>query len=122
MEKILIFLVFNFYGFHLCCQVIPDQSMLSARAPSSFKALFMTTKGDFTIEVYRDWSPKGDDRLYQSLKTGFYNNNGIFRVKQAMCFSSGSPTATQSMNSGIKELYRMNREWCRKTISQICLV
>ena len=63
-------------------QVIPDQSMMMAHAPSRFTALFKTTKGDFGIEVIREWSPLAADRLYQLLKTGFYNNNSLFRVQK----------------------------------------
>jgi peptidyl-prolyl cis-trans isomerase A (cyclophilin A) len=70
-------------------QVIPDQSMLMARAPARFKAMFHTTKGDFTVEVYREWSPAGADRLYQALKTGFYNSNGIFRVQTGYVIQFG---------------------------------
>lgn len=62
-------------------QVIPAEKILKKKAPKTFTAEFETTKGNFTIEVIRDWSPLGADRLYQLLKTGFYNNNGIFRVQ-----------------------------------------
>jgi cyclophilin family peptidyl-prolyl cis-trans isomerase len=63
-------------------QILPDQSTLKARAPASFKAVFKTTKGDFTLEVVREWSPEGADRLYQLLMTGFYNQNSLFRVQK----------------------------------------
>ena len=62
-------------------QVIPDQSMMMARSPATFKALFKTTEGDFTIEVIREWSPVAADRLFQLLYTGFYNNCALFRVQ-----------------------------------------
>jgi peptidyl-prolyl cis-trans isomerase A (cyclophilin A) len=68
-------------NFQLEAQVIPDQSTLKARAPGTFMALFRTTKGNFTVEVHRDWSPEGADRLYQLLVTGFYNQNALFRVQ-----------------------------------------
>jgi peptidyl-prolyl cis-trans isomerase A (cyclophilin A) len=61
---------------------VPDTSILSQRAPDVFRAVFTTTKGDFTIEVYRNWSPLGADRLYQLLKSGFYNDNCLFRVQK----------------------------------------
>ena len=62
-------------------QVIPDQSTLMAHAPPAFHALFKTTRGDFTLEVNREWSPSGADRLYQLLMTGYYNQNALFRVQ-----------------------------------------
>jgi len=61
---------------------VPDTTILSQRAPDVFRAAFTTTKGDFTIEVYRNWSPLGADRLYQLIKTGFFDNNCLFRVQK----------------------------------------
>ena len=65
----------------LFAQIKPDSSILKIQAPESFSAKFVTTKGTFTIEAYRSWSPEGVDRLYQLIRTGFYNNNSIFRVQ-----------------------------------------
>jgi peptidyl-prolyl cis-trans isomerase A (cyclophilin A) len=42
--------------------------------------LFSTTKGDFTVEVHRDWSPNGADRFYNLVKNGFYDGCEFFRV------------------------------------------
>ena len=70
-------------------QVITDQSMLMAHAPATFHALFRTTKGDFSIEVTREWSPAGADRLYQLLMTGFYNQNALFRVQKSYVVQFG---------------------------------
>lgn len=57
-----------------------DPSLLKLKAPATFKAEFITTKGNFTVEVYRSWSPLGADRFYQLVKSGYYNNTIIFRV------------------------------------------
>jgi len=54
--------------------------LLKAKAPDVFKARFTTTKGDFVIEVHRDWSPLGADRFYNLVKSGFFNNAHFFRV------------------------------------------
>ncbi|MFZ4521406.1 MAG: peptidylprolyl isomerase [Bacteroidales bacterium] len=70
-------------------QVIPDQSTMMAHAPSTFRALFKTTKGDFTVEITRAWSPAGADRLYQLLSTGFYNQNSLFRVQRGFVVQFG---------------------------------
>jgi len=48
--------------------------------PSSYKVLFTTSKGDFTVEVHRDWAPKGAGRFYELVKTGFYDEVRFFRV------------------------------------------
>ncbi len=57
-----------------------DASVLKQKAPDTFKAEFLTSKGNFTVEVYRHWSPLGADRFYQLIRTGYYNNTIIFRV------------------------------------------
>ncbi len=61
-------------------QLKTDASILKLKAPETFKAEFITTKGNFTVEVYRNWSPLGADRFYQLIRTGYYNNTIIFRV------------------------------------------
>ena len=61
---------------------LPDTSLLSQKAPDIFRAVFTTTKGDVTVEVYREWSPLGADRFYQLLKSGFYDKNCLFRVQK----------------------------------------
>lgn len=57
-----------------------NSSLLSQQAPDVFKARFETTKGDFEIEAYRDWSPLAVDRLYQLIKSGYYTNVPIYRL------------------------------------------
>src|ERR1051326_2966026 len=34
-----------------------NPALLKAKAPDVFKAQFNTTKGDFVVEVHRDWAP-----------------------------------------------------------------
>ena len=58
----------------------PDPAELNAPAPGKFQIKFETTAGDFTIEVYRDWSPHGVDRLYYLVKHNFYDGVRFFRV------------------------------------------
>jgi peptidyl-prolyl cis-trans isomerase A (cyclophilin A) len=55
-------------------------ALLKAKAPDSFKVRFTTTKGEFVIEVHRDWAPLGADRFYNLVKNGFYNNQSFFRI------------------------------------------
>ncbi|MCX6276758.1 MAG: peptidylprolyl isomerase [Bacteroidetes bacterium] len=75
----------------LTSQVIPDQSTLMARAPATFQAVFHTSKGDFTVEAIREWSPAGADRLFQLLMTGFYNQNILFRVQKGYVIQYQQP-------------------------------
>ena len=57
-----------------------DPTSLKAKAPALFKAQFTTTRGDFTVEVHRDWAPLGADRFYNLVKNGFFTNASFFRV------------------------------------------
>jgi cyclophilin family peptidyl-prolyl cis-trans isomerase len=89
MKKEIIFFVLVLFSWQVGAQVLPDQSTLMAHAPATFRALFKTTRGNFTIEVYREWSPAGADRLLQLLMTGFYNQNALFRVQKGYVVQFG---------------------------------
>ena len=53
--------------------------LATATAPAVFQAKFATTKGDFTVEVHRDWAPNGADRFYNLVKIGYFDNIAFFR-------------------------------------------
>jgi peptidyl-prolyl cis-trans isomerase A (cyclophilin A) len=53
---------------------------LTERAKDVYRAKFTTSKGDFVIEVHRDWAPLGADRFYNLVKNGYYNETRFFRV------------------------------------------
>jgi peptidyl-prolyl cis-trans isomerase A (cyclophilin A) len=57
-----------------------NPASLRAKAPDVFKAQFTTTKGDFVVEVHRDWSPHGADRFYNLVKAGYYDGVAFYRV------------------------------------------
>ncbi len=57
-----------------------NPAQLNETAPAKFQAKFDTSKGEFTIEVTRAWSPNGADRFYNLVKSGFYDNCRFFRV------------------------------------------
>jgi len=57
-----------------------DPSKLTAQAPDSFKVQFDTTKGKFTIEVTRELAPRGADRFYNLVRSGFFKDIEFFRV------------------------------------------
>jgi peptidyl-prolyl cis-trans isomerase A (cyclophilin A) len=66
-------------------------------APAVFKARFTTSKGDFTILVTREWSPRGADRFYHLVKNGFYDGVVFFRVVSGFMAQfgiHGSPEAS----------------------------
>jgi peptidyl-prolyl cis-trans isomerase A (cyclophilin A) len=59
---------------------LTDPAKLTAKSPDTFNAKFETTKGTFVIEVHREWSPNGADRLYNLVKNGYYDGVKFFRV------------------------------------------
>ncbi|MYG81585.1 MAG: peptidylprolyl isomerase, partial [Gemmatimonadetes bacterium] len=49
-------------------------------APDIFRARFETSKGDFVVEVHRDWAPNGADRFYNLVANGYFDDVRFFRV------------------------------------------
>jgi cyclophilin family peptidyl-prolyl cis-trans isomerase len=50
-------------------------------APDLFRARFRTSKGDFIVEVHRDWAPLGADRFYNLVRLGFYDDTRVYRIR-----------------------------------------
>jgi peptidyl-prolyl cis-trans isomerase A (cyclophilin A) len=74
-----------------------EPSSATEKAPDVFKAKFTTAKGDFVIEVHRDWAPNGADRFYNLVKMGFYDDTRFFRNVEkfmAQFGISGDPKVT----------------------------
>ena len=61
-------------------EALKNPAALTEKAPASFKVKFATTKGDFTLEVTRDWAPLGADRFYNLVKNGYFTDVAFFRV------------------------------------------
>src|SRR5579883_151135 len=79
-----------------------DPSKATARAPDQFKAKFSTSKGDFVVEVHRDWSPNGADRFYNLVKMGFYDDTRFFRAVDGFMVQfgiSGDPSVNAKWQS-----------------------
>jgi len=58
----------------------PRQKVASHTAPAIFSVAFHTTNGDFILQVHRDWAPRGADRFYTLVTSGYYQGNAFFRV------------------------------------------
>ena len=61
----------------------------TATAPATFKVKMATTKGDFVIEVHRDWAPLGADRFYNLVKLGYLTDIAFFRVVKGFMVQFG---------------------------------
>jgi len=83
-------------------EVVPGEDM---RAPNAFAVKLETTKGDIVIDVHRDWAPKGADRFYTLVKSGYYADVAFFRVVDGFMAQVGL--------SGVPAL---NEEWRAKKI------
>jgi len=57
-----------------------NPAALTEQAPAMFSAAFDTSKGRFVLEVHREWAPRGADRFYNLVKSGFFNDVRFFRV------------------------------------------
>ncbi len=53
---------------------------LHAKAPETFDVKFETTRGDFVVQVHRNWAPLGADRFYNLVRHGFFTGEAFFRV------------------------------------------
>ena len=56
------------------------QSVTNDQAPATYKVKLDTSKGVVVIDVNRAWAPKGADRFYNLVKSGFFDNARFFRV------------------------------------------
>jgi cyclophilin family peptidyl-prolyl cis-trans isomerase len=61
------------------------------RAPEVFRARFATSKGEFVVEVHRDWAPIGADRFYSLVTHGFFDGQRFFRVRAGSFVQFGVP-------------------------------
>ncbi len=84
-----------------------DPSKAKDRAPDVFQAKFTTTKGDFVVEVRRDWAPSGADRFFNLVKMGFYDDTRFFRAIDGFMVQfgiSGDPAVNAKwQNAGIAD-------------------
>jgi peptidyl-prolyl cis-trans isomerase A (cyclophilin A) len=66
-----------------------DPGKLNAQAPATFKVNFSTTKGDFVVEVQREWAPSGADRFYNLVRANFYDGVRFFRTVRGFMVQFG---------------------------------
>jgi peptidyl-prolyl cis-trans isomerase A (cyclophilin A) len=66
-----------------------NPAQLTETAPETFQAKFETTKGEFIVEVTREWSPNGADRFFNLVKNGLYDGCRFFRVVEGFIVQFG---------------------------------
>lgn len=76
----LIFLILAVIIFSSCSKPFFSEKWTKETAPETFLARFETSKGNFDIEIKRELSPAGADRLYQLVKHGFFDSVVFYRV------------------------------------------
>ena len=84
---------------------LTDPSKATEKAPDVFKAKFETTKGEFIVEVHRDWAPNGADRFYNMVKIGYLDDVAFFRAIENFM-----------VQFGLHGLPEVNRHWSESNI------
>lgn len=69
----------------------PEHAIWDGPAPAVFQVRFETSTGDFVMEVHRDWAPIGADRLYNLVRTGFYDDSRFYRIREGFIAQFGLP-------------------------------
>lgn len=58
----------------------PGSPLMNRQAPDTFRVKFETSKGEFVMEIHREWAPLGADRFFNLVKNGYYDGDRFFRV------------------------------------------
>ena len=77
-------------------------SALPAQMPAVWKARFETTRGPFVIEVRRDWAPRGAERFWKLVTSGFFDDSRFYRVRPGFIVQfgiAGDPSVQSLWNS-----------------------
>ncbi|MCW5979246.1 MAG: peptidylprolyl isomerase [Bryobacteraceae bacterium] len=64
---------------------------MTEQAPETFMVNFDTTKGNIKIQVTRSWAPRGVDRFYNLVRSGFYDGCRFFRIVPNFVVQFGMP-------------------------------
>lgn len=76
--------------------------LFKAKAPELYRVKFTTTKGDFVVEVHRDWSPLGADRFYNLVRSGYFSGDAFYRMDTGVLVQFGinpNPAATAAWST-----------------------
>lgn len=95
----------------LLCAQSAEKKAAKTKAPAAasaktFKVHFETSKGDFDVEVHRDWAPKGAEQFYKLVQSGYYTEARFFRVVPNFVVQFGlaaNPADTAKWNTPITD-------------------
>lgn len=59
---------------------LKDPSLADEQAPAEFLVRLNTSKGEALVQIHRNWSPQGADRLYNLIRIGYFKHIAFFRV------------------------------------------
>jgi peptidyl-prolyl cis-trans isomerase A (cyclophilin A) len=59
----------------------PKSPAMNVEAPDQFNVRLETSNGPIVIEVHRSWAPRGADRFYNLVRSGYYNHSKVFRIR-----------------------------------------
>jgi|GEM_PF-515984 len=82
----------------------PRSPDMMTKAPKEFKVRFQTSKGDFMIQLHREWAPMGVDRFYNLVRQGYYDDTRFFRVIQGFMAQFGI-SGNPKVNEAWREAY-----------------
>lgn len=58
----------------------PEDPSLRVAPPDTFDVRFVTTVGELTVRVYREWAPLAAFRFYNLVRGGYFDGNRFYRV------------------------------------------
>lgn len=85
---------------------LPAAQVEPPKGPDLCRVKFATTKGEFVVEVHREWSPLGADRFHELVKAGVYDKAKFFRAVKGFMVQFGIPAEPS-----------VSQEWREKFIS-----
>jgi Cyclophilin type peptidyl-prolyl cis-trans isomerase/CLD len=92
----------------------PKNALWSKPAPEVYRVRIDTGKGSFVLEITRALAPRGSDRFYHLVETGFYDDSRFFRVIAGRFAQFGIPAIRPSPASG--EISRFPMIRCARAI------
>jgi len=70
--------------------------------PDVWKVLFDTSRGSFVAEIHKGWAPKGAERFWKLVNSGFFNDTRVYRFQRGFIVQfglSGDPQVNAMWNS-----------------------